>query len=151
MGAGIAQMTLTPAFRDFFRPMWAMRGLGRGRDCGRGGAARLGSRTAGDGPGVGAVLGVIALALAGRVMPERGPFFDARSDLSTDDVARFGAELDAGQAAVAVLGLGQGQGQGPDADRAVVALAGLGGKTEVHLLTERALRQAAAAPTIASS
>jgi hypothetical protein len=33
----------------------------------------------------------------------------------------------------------------------VVELTGLGGKTEVHLLTERALRQAAEAPNIASS
>ena len=107
--------------------------------------ARLGSRTAGDGPGVGAVLGVIALALAGGVLPERGHFFDARSDLSTDDVARFGAELEAGQAAVAVLG------QGPDADRAVVELTRLGGKTEAHLLTEQALRQAAEAPAIVCS
>jgi len=103
--------------------------------------ARLGSRTARDGPGVGAVLGVIALAIAGGLMPERGHFFDAQSDLSTDDIARFGAELEAGQAAVAVLD------QGPDAERAVVELTGLGGKTEVHVLTARALRQAAEAPT----
>ena len=102
--------------------------------------AKLGGRTAGDGPGVGVVLGVIALALAGRVMPDRGHFLDARSDLSTDDVARFGAELDAGQAAVAVLE------PAPDAERAVIELTGLGGKTEVHWLTDWALRQAAAAP-----
>jgi hypothetical protein len=106
--------------------------------------AKLGSRTARDGPGVGAVLAVIALALAGGVMPDRGHLFDARSDLSTDDVARFGAELDAGQAAVAVLG------QGADAEHAVVELTGLGGKAEVHRLTEQALRQAAAAPAIGS-
>jgi hypothetical protein len=102
--------------------------------------AKLGGRIASDGPGVGMVLGVIALALAGGVMPERGHFFDARSDLSTDDVTRFGAELDAGQAAVAVLE------QSPAAERAVVELTGLGGKAETHWLTERALRQAAAAP-----
>ena len=106
--------------------------------------AKLGSRTAGDEPGVGAVLGVIALALAGGVLPERGHFFDAQSDLSTDDVARFGAELDAGQAAVAVLG------HSADAEHAVVELTGLGGKAEVHRLTERALRQAAESPAIAS-
>ena len=88
------------------------------------------------------MLGVIALALAGGVMPERGHLFDARSDLSTDDVARFGAELDAGQAAVAVLG------HGADAERAVVELTGLGGKAELHRLTEQALRQAAAAPAV---
>ena len=107
--------------------------------------AKLGSRTADDGPGVGTVLGMIALALTGGVMPERDHFFDAQSDLATDDVARFGAELDAGQAAVAVLE------QGVGAERAVVELTGLGGKAELHQLTERALRQAAAVPPILCS
>lgn len=103
-------------------------------------AGKLGGRTAGEVPGVGAVLGVIALALGGGAVPSEGHLFDARSDLSTDDVARFGAELDAGQAAVAVL-------EHPaDADRAVVELTGLGGKVEVHWLTRRALSQAATAP-----
>jgi hypothetical protein len=91
---------------------------------------------------VGVVLGVIALALTGGVMPDRGHFFDSRSDLSTDDVARFGAELDAGQAAVGVLE------QSPAAERAVIELTGLGGKAEVHWLTDRALCQAAAAPPV---
>ena len=101
---------------------------------------KLGGRTTSEGPGIGAVLGVIALAVTGGVMPDRGHFFDARSDLTTDDVARFGAELDAGQAAVAVLG------GASEAERAVIELTGLGGKAEVHWLTGRALRQAAAAP-----
>lgn len=105
-------------------------------------SSRLGDRAAEDGPGIGAVLGVIALALSGDVLPEQGPLFDARSDLSTDDVARFSAELEAGQAAVAVLE------PRPQAERAVVELAELGGKTEVHSLTATALRQAAQAPVI---
>ena len=105
-------------------------------------AGRLGPRATADGPGVGAVLGVIALAVTGRVLPRRGQLFDDRSDLSTDDVARFAAELEAGQAAVAVLGCGRA------AERAVIELTGLGGKAEVHWLTGRALRQAAAAPGI---
>jgi hypothetical protein len=103
---------------------------------------KIGGRTAGGGPGVGVVLGVIALALTGGVLPNRGHFFDPRSGLSTDDVARFGAELDAGQAAVAVLE------QTPGAERAVLELTGLGGKAEVHWLTDTALRQAAAAPPV---
>lgn len=106
-------------------------------------AAKLGDLTSPEGPGVGAVLGVIAMAIAGGVMPNRGHFFDAGSDLSTDDVARFGAELDAGAAAVAVLEAGA------QAERMIVRLAGLGGRTEVHELTDRALQQAAAAPRIA--
>jgi hypothetical protein len=105
-------------------------------------AGRLGPRASAAGPGVGAVLGVIALAVTGRIMPRRGHLFDARSDLSTDDVARFAAELEAGQAVVAVLD------QGPAAERAVIALTGLGGKAEVHWLTGQALREAAAAPGI---
>jgi hypothetical protein len=105
-------------------------------------AGRLGPRATFDGAGVGAVLGVIALAVTGRVLPRRGHLFDTGSDLSTDDVARFAAELEAGQAVVAVLD------QGPAAERAVIALTGLGGKAEVHWLTGRALREAAAAPGI---
>jgi hypothetical protein len=105
-------------------------------------AAKLGDPTSPEGPGVGAVLGVIAMALSDGVMPPRGHFFDARSDLSTDDVARFGAELEAGAAAVAVLDAG------PQAERMIVRLAGLGGRTEVHGLTRQALQQAASAPRI---
>jgi hypothetical protein len=105
-------------------------------------AAKLGDLTSLEGPGVGAVLGVIATAVSGGVMPNRGHFFDARSDLSTDDLARIGAELEAGAAAVAVLEAG------PHAERVVVRLAGLGGRTEVHGLTGQALQQAALAPRI---
>ena len=104
---------------------------------------RLGDRLSDDGPGIGAVLGTIALALLGGVMPRRGRFFDARSDLSTDDIVRFGAELEAGRAAVAILD------RRSQADRVVVQLTRLGGKTEVHSLTSRALRQAVSAVTIA--
>jgi hypothetical protein len=110
---------------------------------GRIAAGRLGPRATFDGAGVGAVLGVIALAVTGRVLPRRGHLFDTGSDLSTDDVARFAAELEIGQAVVAVLDCG------PAAERAVVALTGLGGKAEVHWLTDRALCQAAAAPVFA--
>jgi hypothetical protein len=87
----------------------------------------------------GAVLGVIASALLGGVMPPRSHFFDSSSDLTTDDVVRFGAELEAGHPAVAVLA------RRARADRILVLLAGLGGKTEIHRLTDRALREAASA------
>ena len=106
--------------------------------------ARLGDRTAEGTPGVGAVLGMIAAALTGGVLPRRGRFLDVRSDLSTDDVARFGAELDAGQAAVAVLDVR------PEAERVIVRLTELGGKTEAHRLTRRGLQQAGSAPPIPS-
>ena len=102
----------------------------------------LGDRTTDDGPGIGAVIGAIGLALAGRDPPRHGPFFDAGSDLSTDDIARFGAELEAGQAAVAVLE------RGGATALAVLELTGLGGKTEVHWLTSGALRLAALRPPI---
>jgi hypothetical protein len=99
-------------------------GCGENRDC----HARLG-----------AVLGQISAALRGGVMPARNHFFDPRSELTTDDVVRFGAELDAGNVAVAALAAR------PSADRIVVLLAGLGGKTEIHRLSDRALREAASA------
>jgi hypothetical protein len=105
-------------------------------------APRLGEQASPEGPGVGAVLGVIAMAIVGGVLPGRGHLFDADSDLSTDDVARIGAELDAGAAAVAVLEAA------PRAEQAVVRLAGLGGRTEMHRMTHTALRQAAYAPRI---
>jgi hypothetical protein len=111
-------------------------------DDGKIAVAKLGARTTAGDTGVGAVLGMIALALSGGVMPKRHHFFDASSDLSTDDIARLGAELEAGEAAVAILD------RRPQAERAVVWLTGLGGRTEVHHLTSGALRQAASAPTI---
>jgi hypothetical protein len=107
--------------------------------------AKLGARTTDGDIGVGAVLGVIASALSGGVMPKRASFFDARSELSTDDVARLAAEIEAGQAAVAVLD------QRPQAERAVVELISLGAKAEVHRLTGRALQQAAEAPRFIGS
>jgi hypothetical protein len=78
-------------------------------------------------------------------MPKRASFFDSRSELSTDDVARLAAEIEVGQAAVAVLD------QRPQAERAVVELIGLGAKAEAHRLTGRALQQAAAAPRFIGS
>lgn len=105
-------------------------------------ASKLGDQASPEGPGIGAVLGVIAMAIAGGVLPTRGHLFEASSDLSTDDVARIGAELDAGAAAVAVLEAG------PRADQAIVRLTGLGGRTEVHRMTHTALQRAAAAPKV---
>lgn len=100
-------------------------------------AAVLGDPTTEDGPGIGAVLGAIGLSIAGRDPPRQGPFFDAGSDLSMDDIARIGAELEAGQAAVAVLD------RGSATDLAVLELTEMGGKTEVHRLTSGALHLAA--------
>jgi hypothetical protein len=90
-------------------------------------------------PGIRAVLDVIASALLGGVLPARNHFFDTGSDLTTDDVVRFGAEVEAGHAAVAALAARA------RADRIVVLLAGLGGKTEIHHLSALALREAASA------
>jgi hypothetical protein len=89
------------------------------------------------GPGVGIMLGVLALALGPRPPPAVGPLLATGADLSTDDLARFAAELEAGQALVAVLDRRRG------AERAVVELTGLGGRVELHRITGRALRQAA--------
>jgi len=75
-------------------------------------------------------------------MPARDHLFDSRSDLSTDDVARIGAELEAGHAVIAVIGRRR------RAERAVVGLTDLGGKTESHRITRRALQYAASAPKI---
>jgi hypothetical protein len=66
------------------------------------------------------------------------------SELTTDDIARIGAELEAGHVAVAVAE------ERPVAERLVVRLAELGGRTQVHRLTSRALRQAARMPPLAS-
>jgi hypothetical protein len=101
--------------------------------------AKLGRRAGEDGPGVGAVLGFIALAMTATTLPASGELLDARSELSTDDVARFGAALDSGLAAVAVLEPQE------RSERAVLHLAELGGKVELHRLTERGILQAASA------
>jgi hypothetical protein len=92
-----------------------------------------------DRPLIAAVLGVIASALLAGAKPARIHFFDRRSDVTTDDVVRFGVELDAGHAAVAALA------RRARADRILVLLAGLGGKTEIHRLSGRALREATSA------
>jgi hypothetical protein len=100
-------------------------------------AVVAGGEPTGERPRIAGVLGMIASALLGGVMPARDRFFDARSDLTTDDVVRFGAELEAGHAAVAALAH-RGR-----ADRIVVFLTELGGKTELHRLSDQALRRAA--------
>ena len=106
---------------------------------------KLGVRTTGGSAGIGAVLGVIASAISGEVVPERGGLLDADSDLSTDDVARFAADLESGEAGVAVLTRPSGS------EEAIVRLTELGGKTEIHHLTRGALRRAAAmAPAVSS-
>jgi len=103
---------------------------------------RLGPRMVGREPGVGAALGVIALALEGGVLPEWGPFFDAGSGLLTDDVARIGAELDAGHVVVAVLA------ENAQAQPVIAHLAQLGGKVESHRITAGALRRASTLPAV---
>jgi hypothetical protein len=108
-------------------------------DLGRPDLSELGDPATGEGPGIGAVLGAIASALVGGVLPPKDHFFDARSDLTTDDIARIGAELEAGHVAVAVLD------RRSPAERIVYPLTELGGKTEIHRLSAQALRQAAEA------
>lgn len=98
--------------------------------------AWLGSQVADDGPGVGAVLGAIAVALTAPA-PRRDPSGHV-AGLTADDIARFAAELEAGQAVVGVLD------RGTAAERAIIDLTGFGGKAEVHSLTDQALHQAAA-------
>jgi hypothetical protein len=85
------------------------------------------------------VLRVIASALLGGVMPLRSHFFGTGSDLSTDDVVRFGAELDAGHAAVIAVATRA------RADRILVSLARFGGRTEMHHVSDRVVRRAASA------
>lgn len=97
-----------------------------------------------DAPGVGTVLAAIAEAVRAGVLPARRDVFDSCSELTTDDIARIGAELEAGHAVVAVLE------PRTRAEGIVVRLTGLGGKAEVHHLTGRALRQAAEEPGLAS-
>jgi hypothetical protein len=97
-----------------------------------------------DARGIARLLSVIGSALLGGVMPARSHFLDDGSELTIDDIARFGAELEAGHAAVAVLE------ERPVAERLVVRLAELGGRTEVHRLTNTALHRAATMPPLAS-
>jgi hypothetical protein len=93
---------------------------------------------------VGAVLQVIASMVRSGIVPTQHHFFDAESELTTDDISRIGAELEADHAAVAVLERRR------EAERAVISLTELGGKTEIHRLSRRALQQVAASPPIAS-
>lgn len=113
-------------------------------DAGEPVVTNLEDRSAEDAPEIGVVLGVIAGALREGVMPARHDFFDTHSELTTDDIARIGAELEAGQAVVAVLE------RRKRAEGIVVRLTGFGGRTEIHHLTARVLRQAADEPWIAS-
>jgi hypothetical protein len=92
------------------------------------------------GPALDAVLGVISRDLADTVPPPRGSLFGGDSDLSTDDLARFAVELEDGQALVAVLGRRRAAG------RAALALIGQGGRAELHWISDRAVRRAAAQP-----
>ncbi|MFR9802998.1 hypothetical protein ACL02T_11920 [Pseudonocardia sp. RS010] len=110
-------------------------------DHGRVVAATLGPRVVGSTAAVGAVLGVIALAVTGGEVPDPAHVLDEGSALSADDIARIGAELDAGAAAVAVLG------DSWVAGSAVVELTRLGGKTEMHGMTRAGLDYVLSAPS----
>lgn len=104
----------------------------------------FGGGRADDLQGVARLLGVIGSALLGGVMPPRSHFLDEGSELTTDDISRIGAELEAGHAAVAILE------ERVLAQRSVVRLVELGGRTEVHRLTDHAVRQAGTMPPLAS-
>jgi hypothetical protein len=112
---------------------------------------KLGQRAHGKGAGIGLILGIVAAVLSGGVTllgglvggaafgGVMGAFFHRGLGMSKDDLARIGAELDGGHAAVGVL-----------ADESEVAavsgkLQELGGKTESHQVTEEALAHADAA------
>ena len=105
-------------------------------------AVKLGPRKTGAGPGVGALLGIVASAVQDAhptdVVTPTGGFFHEGFGLTRDDVSRIGAELDSERAIVAAL-----------ADSAacaawvIVELAELGGKTESHEVTSEALQAAA--------
>lgn len=113
-------------------------------DAGRLDVTMVGANGADDPQGIARVLGVIGSALLGGVMPARSHLLDDASELTTDDIARIGAELEAGHAAVAVLE------EPPMAERLVVRSTGLGGRTEIHRLKDAALQMAAAMPPLAS-
>ena len=91
----------------------------------------------GAGGEVNSVLDVLVLAMGRRPPPAVGPLLAGGADLSGDDLARFAAELEAGQVLVAVLD------RRPKAEQAVVELTGLGGRVELHRVTGEARRQAA--------
>ncbi len=80
------------------------------------------------------VIGVVAEAITGGVLPRRPQFLDTDSDLLTDDIVRFSALLESGCCAVAFVG------QSLVARQGVVALADLGGKAEMHKLSAGVLQ-----------
>jgi len=112
---------------------------------------KLGPRVVDSHPGVGAPLSVIAQVvdgedpLLGHLPPSRshktGPARNSFCEgfgLNGDDVSRLGAELDAGRAVVAILA------NTPEGSSwAIVELTELGGKTEVHLVSDEHLERAA--------
>lgn len=103
-------------------------------------ADKLGPLITGTTAAVGAVLGVIAQALTRGEIPDRALLLDEGSALSTDDVVRIGAELDAGAAAVAVLG------DARTAESALVELTRMGGRAEIHGMTRAGLEYVLSAP-----
>lgn len=105
---------------------------------------KLGSRRT----GVGAVLGIIAAAIAtgglsllgGAVLGGVvGAFFHKGFGISKDDLARIGSQLDGGKAAVGVMASDE------EANAVAEKLTKLGGKTETHEVTQEAVEQATAA------
>lgn len=139
-GVAVARSLAEPPLDDDGHPV----GVLAHDDAGGPDVMAFGDVGADDPRGIARLLGVIGSALLGGVMPARHHFLDDASELTTDDIARIGAEIEAGHAAVAVLE------ERRVAERLVVRLADLGGRTEVHRLTERALRQASTMPPLAS-
>jgi uncharacterized membrane protein len=109
---------------------------------------KLGSRHTATGAAAGVLAAVLSggVSLFGGVMLGSlvGAFIHKGLGMSKDDLTRIGGELDGGKAAVAILAA-------PDETAAVSAkLAGLGGATETHEVTEEALEEAVAATETAS-
>ena len=95
--------------------------------------------------GVGPLLDLIATAITGGVLPRRTEFLDEESDLTIDDVLRIGIELEAGHIAVFVLSTVHGSSttmHAPRTRRVLAGLTDLGGKVEMHRLSQRALEMA---------
>lgn len=114
---------------------------------------KLGQRAHGKGAGIGVILGAVAAVLSGGVTliaglvggtalgGVLGAFFHRSLDLSKEDLARIGGELDGGKAAVGVL-------VDPDEASAVAdKLKELGGAVESHGVTEEAMAHADQAVT----
>jgi hypothetical protein len=112
---------------------------------------KLGARAGKKGAGVGVILGIIAAILSGGVTllgglvggamlgGVLGSFVKKGLDLSKEDLARIGAELDGGHAAVGVL---------VDASEVQLVsdeLGSLGGRAEAHAVSEETLEHADAA------